>query len=88
MDGQWNGVSTFILARSLLVNLYTSVHICGVGEVHHLPLEYWEGNMLEVLTKHIGPLLKVDEQTLFLSKACYALVWLGINLSQPLERGF
>lgn len=38
--------------------------------------------------KHVGHLLKIDENTLSLNMPKYAWVCLEINLSQSLKRGF
>ena len=57
-------------------------------QLHHLPVELWEGEILESLVSNFGRLLKINEQTLNLSLAKYVRVCVELDLSQPLRRGF
>lgn len=41
-------------------------------QIHHLPIEWWEDEILEDIASKIGRVLKVDEQTSSLNRARYA----------------
>lgn len=56
-------------------------------QLHHLPVELWDQEALELITSHFGKLLKIDETTVCLSRARFARVYVEIDLSQPLKRG-
>lgn len=51
-------------------------------------MDFWDGNTLELVTSHIGPLLKVDDLTISLARSKFARFCLEIDLSKPLCRGF
>ncbi|XP_039141982.1 uncharacterized protein LOC120279183 [Dioscorea cayenensis subsp. rotundata] len=57
-------------------------------QLHNLPVEFWDGNSLEMVTAHLGNLLKIDELTASLSRSKFARVCLEIDLAKPLNRGF
>lgn len=57
-------------------------------QLHHLPVEYRDGDLLETVTEHIGTLLKIDDHTLLLDWTKFAQVCLEIDFLQPLKRGF
>ena len=56
-------------------------------QLRNLPVEYWEGEMLENIGAQFGSLIKVDEHTLNLSKAKFARMCVELDLTQPLKRG-
>ena len=60
----------------------------GWLQLHHLPVEYWDGDVLESIIEHIGTVLKIDEHTLSLDNGKFLKVCLEIDLSRPLRRGF
>lgn len=57
-------------------------------QLHNLPFELWDGQTLDSITEPLGKLLKVDELTSSLSRARFARVYLEIDLTSPLKRGF
>ncbi|XP_039119157.1 uncharacterized protein LOC120255388 [Dioscorea cayenensis subsp. rotundata] len=57
-------------------------------QLHNLPLEFWDGETLESLTTHLGPLLKVDELIISLSRSKFARLCIEIDISKSLCRGF
>lgn len=52
---------------------------------HNLPVDFWDGESLEVITAHIGHLPMVDELTTSLSRSKFACVCIQIDLSKPLS---
>ncbi|XP_039121436.1 uncharacterized protein LOC120258150 [Dioscorea cayenensis subsp. rotundata] len=57
-------------------------------QLHHLPIEYWSGEVLELIGDSFGRLLKVDEHTEKLTRTKFARICVEIDLSKPLKRGF
>lgn len=57
-------------------------------KLHHLPIKYWEGEVLEIIGKQFGKLLKVDDHTEKLSRMKFARICVEIDLSRPLKRDF
>lgn len=55
---------------------------------HNLPVELWDGESMEYLTEPFGRLMNVDEYTSTLAHAHFMRVYMEIDLSQPLKRGF
>ena len=55
-------------------------------QLHHLPLDFWDGEVIEAITEYIRRLLKIDKHTLERKKARYARICLKINLSQLLKQ--
>lgn len=47
-------------------------------------MDFWDGDILETITSHIGPILKVDDLTVSLTMSKYARVCLEIHLSKLL----
>lgn len=56
-------------------------------QLHHLPLEYWDREVLEIIGEQFGRLLKVDDHTEKLSRAKYARICVEMNLLKPLKWG-
>lgn len=57
-------------------------------QLHNLPVEFWDGESLETIVAHLGPLIKVDDLTLSLTWSKFARVCIEIDISKPLCRGF
>lgn len=57
-------------------------------QLRNLPIEFWEGEILETITGQFGTLLKIDEFTNTLSRSKYARICVEINLFKPFSRGF
>lgn len=56
-------------------------------QIYHLPIELWEGEILETIASQFGRVLKVDEHTLDRSRARYARICVELVLSRPLQQG-
>lgn len=56
-------------------------------QIYHLPIELWEGDILETVASQFGKLLKVDEHTLDRTRAKFARVCVELDLSKPLQQG-
>ncbi|XP_039130817.1 uncharacterized protein LOC120267186 [Dioscorea cayenensis subsp. rotundata] len=76
-DGPWS------------INAFAKLNTAAIWvQLHNLPVDFWDGDSLESLTAHLGPLLKVDDLTLSLSRSKFARVCIEIDISKPLCRGF
>ncbi|KAM0943006.1 putative transcription factor interactor and regulator CCHC(Zn) family [Dioscorea sansibarensis] len=56
-------------------------------QLYHLPIELWNGDILEMVAFQFGKVLKIDEHTLDCSRAKFARVCVELDLSQPLQQG-
>lgn len=50
-------------------------------QIHHLPVELWDLESLELIANYFGKLMKIDNHTLSLSKGRYAHICVENNLS-------
>lgn len=57
-------------------------------QLHNLPVEFWDGESLETIVAHLGPLIKVDDLILSLTRSKFARVFIEIDLSKSLCHGF
>ncbi|XP_039133799.1 uncharacterized protein LOC120270802 [Dioscorea cayenensis subsp. rotundata] len=57
-------------------------------QFHNLPVECWDGDVLETIASNFDNLIKVDEFTSILARSNYARVCIEIDLSKLLCRGF
>lgn len=51
---------------------------------HHVPMELWNGDVLETIASHFGRVLKIDEHTLKLTRSKNARICVEIDLDLPL----
>ncbi|XP_039120330.1 uncharacterized protein LOC120256715 [Dioscorea cayenensis subsp. rotundata] len=56
-------------------------------QLHHVPIELWKGEILDVIASHFGRVLKIDEHTLQLSRSKFARICVEIDLDLPLQKG-
>lgn len=69
--------------------VFEKLHLVAVWvQLHHLPIEYWDAEILELVGEQFGRLLKVDDHTEKISLAKFACICVEIDLSKPLKRGF
>lgn len=57
-------------------------------QFHYLPIELWDGDLLEHIASHFSKLLKVDDFTMNMSRVKYARICVEIDLLKPMRRGF
>ena len=50
-------------------------------QLHHLPNELWDKDILENIVGHTGKLLKIDDETINLSRAKYARICMELDLT-------
>lgn len=68
---------------------FEKLHLAAVWvQLHHLPIEYWNGEVLELVGEQFGRFLKVDDHTEKLTRTKFARICVEIILSKPLKRGF
>ncbi|XP_039135824.1 uncharacterized protein LOC120273259 [Dioscorea cayenensis subsp. rotundata] len=69
---------------------FEKLHLAAVWvQLHHLPIEYWAAEILELVGEQFGRLLKVDDHIeKKISRAKFARICVEIDLSKPLKRGF
>ncbi|XP_039138906.1 uncharacterized protein LOC120276249 [Dioscorea cayenensis subsp. rotundata] len=48
-------------------------------QLHHVPIELWKGEILDVIASHFGRVLKIDEHTLQLSRSKFARICVEID---------
>lgn len=56
-------------------------------QIHHLPIELWSGDILELVASQFGRVLKIDKPTIDRSRAKFARVCVLLDLNQPLQQG-
>lgn len=56
-------------------------------QIFRLPMELWEGEILEMVASQFGRVLKVDEHTIDRSRAKFARVCVELDLNNPLLQG-
>lgn len=56
-------------------------------QLHHVPMELWNGDVLETIASHFGKVLKIDEHTLKLTRSKFARICVEIDLDLPLQKG-
>lgn len=57
-------------------------------QFHNLPVEFWDGEALEMISTCLGCLLKIDDYISSLSRSKFARVCVEIDLAKPLKKGF
>lgn len=57
-------------------------------QLHMLPVEFWDGELLETISSSLGRLLKIDDFISSMSRSKYARICMKIDLSKPLKQGF
>lgn len=50
-------------------------------QLHHFPIELWHVEVLEVITCHIGRLMKIDNQTIELNSERSTKIYIELDLS-------
>lgn len=91
-NGPWT-VNGLVLRLSMWHAFYQPIHAklstAAIWiQLHHLPVEFMEGEILETIVTHFARLLKIDYQTVNLSRAKYARVCVKLDLLRPLQRDF
>lgn len=56
-------------------------------QLHHVPMELWNRDLLKLIASQFGRVLKIDEHTLNLSRSKYARICVEIDLDLPLQKG-
>lgn len=56
-------------------------------QLHHVLIELWKGEILEVIASHFGRVLQIDEHTLSLSRSKFARICVEIDLDLALQKG-
>lgn len=92
LDGPWS-INGLILQLSAWQPFFEPVHAkldtAAIWvQLHNLPVDFWDGETLEIITSHMGHLLKIDELTASLARSKFARTCIKIDLSKPLCRGF
>ncbi|XP_039119178.1 uncharacterized protein LOC120255418 [Dioscorea cayenensis subsp. rotundata] len=92
LDGPWS-VNGIILQmcpwKTFFEPSFVKLNSAAIWvQFHNLPVECWDGDVLETIASNFGNLIKVDEFTSTLARSKYARVCIEIDLSKPLCRGF
>lgn len=72
--------------KDYFLPMFEKLHLADIWvQLRHLPIEFWSGEMLELIGEQFRRLFKVDDHTEKLSRTKFAKICVEIDLPKPLK---